>query len=421
MRRSSLPRLPVMDNGKHLAYIVHFRRALSLILISAATSLFAIPWGFFFFMADSSPMPRIRRTILYANQPLSTPKPFIVPQSSITVSEFFTKFYDDRKCLQGWRSLACYKEIVSMAKSRARNNVVTLIVVTDKSTESLINWCASQRAIDADNYIIVALDEEAYRYLYDRGAPVAMLQYGQEKNSTSINVLKKSVWVKRTLTSYMILREGIDVLINDADAVSVKSPFTSRLSFFQYPTLDIISSPSNYPNPERGELPSSCPTLPIGQREWRHQPCMGWILLRSSQNMLQFYEKMFLKDTITFQDDQIGLNCALRRARAKWHDYEWNDNKTMLTQLENPLLSLMMLPASQFIRNCTKAGPGSGKSHGLANFEIDKVQMYHCKGPEKEKNAKANGFWYLKKRWKIVNSTTRSWHSFIDSVTANTK
>ena len=421
MRPLSFPQSALMDSRKQMAYLVHARRALRVILISTAIALFIIPWGFFFFLLDSSQIFHIRRTILHHSLAISAPKPFIVPQSSLTVTDFFTKFYNNHDCLQGWRSMACYKEIVSKAKSRAINNVVTLIVATDKSTESLVNWCASQKAIDVDNYIIVALDEEVYSYLHDRGAPVAMLQYGQEKNSTSTTVQRKSVWVKRTLVSYMILREGIDVLINDADAVSVKSPFTSRLSFFQYPTLDIISSPSNYPNPERGELPSSCQTLSTGQLKWRHQPCMGWILLRSSQNMLQFYEKMFLKDTITFQDDQIGFNCALRRARAKWHDFEWNDDKTMLTQLENPLLSLLMLPSSQFVRNCTKAGPGRYKSYGLANFEMDKVQMYHCKGSEKKKNAMANGFWYLKKRWKNVNVSKRSWDSFLDSVTVDRK
>lgn len=324
-----------------------------------------------------------------------------------------------KRCIDGWKTDACYAPIVALARARQAVNSIFVVIAAGGSYDIILNWCASMRRLGLDNYLIVALDDDAYVFLHGRHAPVVLLP--PQKNQTSIS--KGDVWVFRTYITYMILKAGIDVVVSDADAILVRSPFADRRSFFYDQSLDIIASPSNFPNPQNRELPDECPRPPAGRMEWRHQPCMGWIMLRSSENMIVFFERLFLPGILQYRDDQIAFNCAVRQAGAMWKEgaRPWTPNATMQTRLVANELSMIMLSSTHFVRNCTENEAHKGQGYGLQFFDEDQVQMYHCKGYHKRENAQVNGFWFLSRDFDESLKPTlqySSFNSFLDSISS---
>ncbi|CDF40666.1 glycosyl transferase-like protein similarity to family GT77 [Chondrus crispus] len=358
----------------------------------------------------------------YADASTSTPtttKPPVTTKHSQTkgggtIDDVLEGLHRGGACIGGWGSKACYDGIIRLAFQRQQFRTVVLVVVTDGTYDVVLNWCASMLRIHLDNYILVALDEDAHGFFRERGAPVVPLLRGPCESE----VEKSDVWIRRTLATYMILKHGMDVLVCDVDAVMMKSPFTSVHSHFHDGTLDMISSPSNFPNPTKGELPDACPSPGPGRMEWRHWPCMGWMLMRSSAQMREFFLDYVLRDVLLYGDDQIGFNCAVRRAGAEWEDgVDWNVRKAVRISSKRPWLELMMLPGSQFVRNCTEFAHERKRGYGMRGFDEAAVELYHCKGYHKKANAVNNDFWFIHEDWEDVSmERTQSFSSYLLSI-----
>lgn len=300
-------------------------------------------------------------------------------------------------CDRYWRSEECYRQVIEFAQTYQQNNTVVIVVTTGGSYSVIINWCISMQRLDLSNYFLVALDDDAQHFFQQRNAPVVQLP----KLRRGYKVSRSDVWIERILVVYMILKAGINVLVTDADAVMMKSPFGSVASLFHDDTMDIISSPSNFPNPRKGELPGECAAAAAtGGIEWRHQPCMGWTFFRSRRRVITFFDELFLQDVLLYRDDQIGFNCAIRRAGTVWREERrWTMWKAMVSTSKRPRMWLAMLPAAIYVRNCTESEDGRRKGYGISGFDSKKVEMYHCKGSSKRKNAENNGFWFLRRDW----------------------
>lgn len=336
--------------------------------------------------------------------------------SDVAIDVVFYGLHREGPCTDGWRSKACYDNIVRFASDRQQNGTIILVVAARSSYDVMLNWCISMKRVGLDNYILVALDNDAQEFFSEKGAPVVQLPRGPGEEKVS----KSDVWVQRTFVAHMILSEGIDVLISDADAVMMKSPFENPLSHFDDKSFDIITTPSNFPNPSKGELPDACPSPPPGKMEWRHWPCMGWTLLRASKRMYIFFVEEFLRDVIRYQDDQIGFNCAIRKAGAEWNEgSSWTTNKTVRIKAKTPKLKLLMLPAAQFVRNCTDFKEEKDRGYGIYKFDPSLVQLYHCKGHNKRQNAQNNDFWFVKHDWESVTPDPDSYSSYLSLISTS--
>lgn len=351
--------------------------------------------------------------VTVATNRLRNIKPGDVPREA-TIDVIFYGLHRDGHCIDGWRSKACFDNIVRYASGRQQNGTVILVVVARGRYNVVLNWCVSMQRIGLDNYMLVALDDDAQGFFSKKGAPVVPLPRAVGEGK----VYKSDVWILRTFIAYMILNEGINVLISDADAVMMKSPFGNPLSHFDDKSSDIITSPSNFPNPTKGELPDACRSAPPGEMEWRHWPCMGWTFLKSSKRMYVFFVESFLRDVIRYRDDQIGFNCAIRKAGAEWNDgTKWDVNKTVKLRTKTPKLKLLMLPSAQFVRNCTEFQDDKERGYGIHKFDSNAVQLYHCKGSNKMANAQNNDFWFLKDNWeRVEEGQSTSFRSYLNSI-----
>lgn len=313
--------------------------------------------------------------------------------------------FNNRTCDRGCRSENCYRDIVKLAIKRQKKRTIVLVVVASGIYDVVLNWCISVKRLGIENYILVALDKNSYTFFNKRGAPVVSFPVQPRKVSRSC------VWIQRTFITYMIVREGINVLVSDADSVMVKSPFLSRRSRFRDVSLDIITTPSNFPNPTT-ELPEECTKVQGSTKEWRHQPCMGWIFFRSSERMTLFFEQKFLPLIVLLKDDQISFNCAIRKAGALWSEARrWTTATPMTTYLREPTMKLHMLSANHFVRNCTEFSNPAHNFYGLWKFKREEVEMFHCKGAHKIANAKNNGYMFLRDDW-LKHSQSLSHNSF---------
>lgn len=296
-----------------------------------------------------------------------------------------------------WRSEERYRHVIKYANAYQLNGTVVLVVTGRGAYDVILNWCISMQRLGLSNYFLVALDDEAQDFFQQRNAPVVQLPTLKARHELS----KSDVWIERTFVAYMILKTGINVLVTDADAVMMKSPFNNALSLFDDRRIDIVSSPSNFPNPRRGELPRECQATTEGHTEWRHQPCMGWVFFRSNRRVIAFFDELFLTEVLQYRDDQIGFNCAIRRAGANWKERRgWTVWKAMVSVSKRPRVWFAVLPAANYVRNCTEFGEDRRKGYGIFGFDAEKVEMYHCKGYNKKKNGENNGFWFTRRDWK---------------------
>lgn len=299
-------------------------------------------------------------------------------------------------CTKYRRSKECYRRIIEFAHAYQQNGTVVIVVTARGSYDVIINWCISMRRLHLSNYFLVAMDDEAHDFFQRRNAPVVQVTTLKSGHKVS----RSDVWIERTFVAYMILKEGINVLVSDADAVMMKSPFGRTVSFFNNDGIDIISSPSNFPNKRKGELPSECASAAAGATEWRHQLCMGWTFFRSKRKVVTFFDELFLPDVLRYKDDQIGFNCAMRRAGAVWKEgHRWTIWKVMVSVSKWPKLRLALLPAAIYVRNCTAFEDDRRKGYGISGFDTGKVELYHCKGNKKKRNAENNGFWFVRRDW----------------------
>lgn len=290
----------------------------------------------------------------------------------------------------------CYWDVVENARKYQVNGTVFMVVVGIGGYDVILNWCVSMKRLNLENYFLVAVTNDAYNFFLDKGAPIAKgprMKLGGARD-------KGDVWVERTFAAHMILRAGINVVISDADAVMMKSPFGNAMSMFDNESIDIISTPSNFPNPSNDEIPEDCPRPPIGYMEWRHRPCMGWILFRSNNRVMKFFTKNLLPDVVKYRDDQIGFNCAIRKGGALWRDGDkWSTRKAMITDIPKAGLRMVVLPGANYLRNCSSIEAEKRNGYGIWKFNAEDVEMYHCKGHAKKDSAENNGFWFLRDDW----------------------
>ncbi|CAN8075441.1 unnamed protein product [Agarophyton chilense] len=295
-------------------------------------------------------------------------------------------------CTEGHTQYSCYSSLLSLAESRQEERNIILLVVTNTTRHLVLNWCISINRVHLQNYILVALDSASYIFFADLNAPVVTIP-----NAPS-PVSRSEVWIRRTLLTSVLLLNDFNVLISDADAIAVRSPFSSPIFKSYYPSFDIIASPSNFPNPLRNELPKDC--IAVSKTPWRHQPCMGWIFIRSNAKTNRFFSKLFIPNVLKYGDDQIGLVCALQYAGESWKDpHPWSWTDSTIIQFRNPALRMLMLPATRYVRNCTKFKQDKLRNYGIWKFDFNNVAMFHCKGPDKRANAENNDVWYLRERW----------------------
>lgn len=326
-------------------------------------------------------------------------------------------FHDSDVCdLEvGWRSQNCYHDIITAAKTRHRGGTIVIAITARGFYDIVINWVINMERLRIKNYIIVALDEDAHNFFLARGFPIVMLSQTKKVNS------KGDIWIQRTFITYMILRAGLNVVVSDVDALLVKDPFEDdRFQEIQKEKMDIVTTASNFPNVRNGELPRECWENITPHIQWRHEACMGWIIFRSSDKMVSFFSRFFLSHVVKFRDDQIGLNCVLRKNGGVWGEgKDWNEKQdSKMEVMKAGRLKILMLAATRFVRNCTEFAGDKSKRFGLWGFEAKDVMMYHCKGANKRGNAKNIGLWCLREDWKGIPFVGRSFIQYVTEISS---
>lgn len=144
-----------------------------------------------------------------------------------------------------------------------------------------INWVQYINKLAIKNYVIIALDTEAFEYLNDLQINVVMCEGSISKKSGS-------GWKWRMDRIRELVDSSINVIHSDLDAVWLKNPLGILDNF------DIVAS----------SVVHGFPTETSNR--WGFTICMGWIFYRATKNVSSLLCKIF--DGTKDYDDQTEFN-----------------------------------------------------------------------------------------------------------------
>jgi len=238
-------------------------------------------------------------------------------------------------------------------KSRAIDGTLILLVSGISYREILLNfiWILEKR-FQLYNYGIACMDQEMCIWLEKMG-----------KRDMSYRMVEG-----RLELAYQLLRDGIDLIMTDTDAVWIKNPI---------PSLQIADITA-----QRDRHPKSL------YQEWGSTFCTGLLGIKSKPMTVKFLSAFvaMINHKIKFLD-QRTFNQALNRGGIDWfgkhlvHDYGGSKlvDRGILRNFDNTTVAL--LPQDPFRRLCSeKEG---------AKMQV-KAAVIHCTGAKKIGNSKAD-------------------------------
>tara|TARA_Y100000287_G_C14216865_1_gene353922 strand:+ start:880 stop:1614 length:735 start_codon:yes stop_codon:yes gene_type:complete len=152
----------------------------------------------------------------------------------------------------------------------------------DKNYQEIaVNWVRYINKLDIKNYVIIALDDEAFDYLNKHKINVVICEGSVSKKSGS-------GWKWRMDRIRELVDSSINVIHSDLDAVWLRNPLGILNNF------DIVAS----------SVESGFPT--DTRNRWGFTICMGWIFYRATKNVSSLLCKIF--DGTKDYDDQTEFN-----------------------------------------------------------------------------------------------------------------
>lgn len=162
-----------------------------------------------------------------------------------------------------------------------------------------LNWAKHIEALDIENYLVYALDEETYIFLREHEINTEL------KDDIWSPTEENPGWIDRFEFVYSLLKSGEDILQSDIDAIWLKNPLE-----FITESCDIVGSIGDKLSKD---IARRIGVMPI---------CMGWTYFKSNENVLnlyntviqRWYSKTLINDkglTLTRFCDQRALNIVL--------------------------------------------------------------------------------------------------------------
>lgn len=152
----------------------------------------------------------------------------------------------------------------------------------DKNYQEIaVNWVRYINKLDIKNYVIIALDGEAFDYLNKHKINVVKCEGSVSKKSGS-------GWKWRMDRIRELVDSSINVIHSDLDAVWLRNPLGILNNF------DIVAS----------SVENGFPTETSNR--WGFTICMGWIFYRANSKVSSFLCKIFNSDKD--YDDQTEFN-----------------------------------------------------------------------------------------------------------------
>jgi hypothetical protein len=182
--------------------------------------------------------------------------------------------------------------IVAAARRRAARGDIVIAFANTHYVDVLMNWLVALAANGIDNYLVIALDEALYRFLDERGVPVALSTLGGEL---------RELWVRRIQVFAALCIAGIDFVHSDVDAVWMRDPRTAHLSDLH------------------AELTISQGTIwpPEVHQRFGFVLCCGLFRLRSGPRTRQLLGELEAH-VLQTGDDQVSLNRLIAARAPTW-------------------------------------------------------------------------------------------------------
>lgn len=159
--------------------------------------------------------------------------------------------------------------------------------------EVLQNWLEGMRRLRLDQELIVALDEQTYQLVVDRGHRSVFVPF--EGNLSGL-------WKLRMNVFKLMLDQSIDFIHSDADAVWLRNPIPEFIT--PYPDTDLLISQGTIWPPE-------------AYRSWGFVLCCGLFCMRSTPAMQSLLATL-AEHVETTGDDQVSLNKVLLAKGITW-------------------------------------------------------------------------------------------------------
>ncbi|MES0489104.1 MAG: putative nucleotide-diphospho-sugar transferase [Leptospirales bacterium] len=252
--------------------------------------------------------------------------------------------------------LSFNKKLKKIAGAVEKNNTVILVFGNLAYSDIVYNWVAAAKRIGVNNYIIIALDNQFYQQLQKN--KITSILYKVDLN-------RKNIWVERTKVLIKFLESGYDIIHSDADAVWLKDPCPD---FFYSSNKDFIFSQGTVWPPDIHE-------------KWGFVLCCGLFYVKSNIASINFM-KDYLKQTITFKDDQVACNRLFYDQGITWQDSAYklmNFKNKKFKVFENIIvgtnrdISVALLPQKLFQR---------------LNIKHANAYVKHILSPKNSKNTK---------------------------------
>ncbi len=180
--------------------------------------------------------------------------------------------------------------LLSTAYSIAIDKYITVVICNFAYIETLKKWLETIKKVNVNNLFVVALDRETMDWCKSENIGT---HHAPFKGSV------KEFWFFRTIIIRRLVDSGLNVLHTDIDAVWRANPYDYLLKI----EADIVASQGTI-HPK-----DVC-------HSYKSVLCCGFILYRSTPETRLFFLD-YLRET-TKQDDQFGLNSALKKSRLVW-------------------------------------------------------------------------------------------------------
>ena len=197
------------------------------------------------------------------------------------------------------------------------NNNIIIIFANIKFKNKILQRIKEFKNLKIKNYIIIAIDRQLQLILNKRKINNYFYPIQINGNYKRNGIL----WIKRTYLWYLILKNGINILHADADAVWKKNPFKlfTNKSISIYFTNGTIWPRNTF-------------------KVWGFTIRCGLFYVVANKTTIDFFYNVHYY-TKKFKDDQVALNTLLLQDNIKWQlnniYYETINNKKISYSTKN--------------------------------------------------------------------------------------
>lgn len=145
--------------------------------------------------------------------------------------------------------------------------------------EIALNWVRALENLGVDNYLIFSIDEECHNFLKARGVNSRLHLIPDLPQKQAQGGMTRKMGVERFRIIGSLLKEGVNVVYSDLDAVWVKNPLKILENFSEF---DILSSTVR----QTGAWP------PLVAQKWGFTLCTGWFGFKASPSTVLFITEL---------------------------------------------------------------------------------------------------------------------------------